>query len=214
MRCRSSRIVNVSSSAQLFGDINFSDPNFQEGRYQPWVAYGQSKLANAMFSLELSNRLPLAANITSNSLHPGVVRTELARCDHRHTSPSTLHSTIATSIPDKASSSRTATSGVCHGYFCQGCVQHYQPSGVPKQHKTLGRLNICDESGRVISSVVGPGPMFAAAQHLVLIRYLRHVLHRDQSGHFVLAACFCNEHILHPQPVPYSAMRVCSLHGA
>ena len=71
--------MNVSSSAQLFGDINFSDPNYASGGYQPWVAYGQSKLANAMFSLELSKRLPLSANITSNSLHPGVVNTELAR---------------------------------------------------------------------------------------------------------------------------------------
>lgn len=76
---RSSRIINVSSSAQLFGDINFSDPNYSSGGYQPWVAYGQSKLANAMFSLELAKRLPLGANVTSNSLHPGVVNTELAR---------------------------------------------------------------------------------------------------------------------------------------
>ena len=78
--CRSSRIINVSSSAQLFGDINFSDPNYSSGGYQPWVAYGQSKLANAMFSLELAKRIPLGANVTSNSLHPGVVNTELARC--------------------------------------------------------------------------------------------------------------------------------------
>lgn len=75
---RSTRIVNVSSLAQLWGDINFDDPNYKNG-YQAWTAYGQSKLANAMFSLELSNRIPVSANVTSNSLHPGIVNTELSR---------------------------------------------------------------------------------------------------------------------------------------
>jgi hypothetical protein len=47
--------------------------------YQPWVDYGQSKLANVLFTYELIRRLPSAANCTVNALHPGVVNTELAR---------------------------------------------------------------------------------------------------------------------------------------
>jgi NAD(P)-dependent dehydrogenase (short-subunit alcohol dehydrogenase family) len=47
--------------------------------YQPWVAYGQSKLANVLFTYELARRLPKDANCTVNALHPGVVDTELAR---------------------------------------------------------------------------------------------------------------------------------------
>lgn len=77
--CRSSRIVTVSSAAQYFGDIHFDDPNLSRG-YERWRAYGQSKLANTFFSMELSARLPISASITSNALHPGVVNTELARC--------------------------------------------------------------------------------------------------------------------------------------
>lgn len=76
---RSSRIINVASSAQLFGDISLDDPNWQTRRYQNWAAYGQSKLANVFFTFELAKRLPTAAQITANCLHPGVVATELAR---------------------------------------------------------------------------------------------------------------------------------------
>lgn len=79
-KCRSSRIVNVASSAQLFGDISFEDPNWEARKYQAWGAYGQSKLANVFFTLELAKRLPASAQVTANCLHPGVVATELARC--------------------------------------------------------------------------------------------------------------------------------------
>eukprot|EP00892_Ulva_mutabilis_P004661 jgi/Ulvmu1/2567/UM014_0018.1 len=76
---RSSRIINVASSAQLFGDISFDDPNWQTRKYQNWAAYGQSKLANVFFTFELAQRLPVPAQVTANCLHPGVVATELAR---------------------------------------------------------------------------------------------------------------------------------------
>lgn len=47
--------------------------------YDRWKAYGQSKLANVLFTYELARRLQPATNITVNCLHPGVVRTELSR---------------------------------------------------------------------------------------------------------------------------------------
>lgn len=75
---RPSRIVNVSSAAHYFGRIDFDDLQSTRG-YQPWKAYGQSKLANVLFTYELARRLPPAANCTANTLHPGVVNTELAR---------------------------------------------------------------------------------------------------------------------------------------
>ncbi|KAK9826117.1 hypothetical protein WJX81_004880 [Elliptochloris bilobata] len=75
---RPARIVNVSSSAHQFGTIQFDDLQSRRG-YQPWRAYGQSKLANILFTYELARRLPRSANLTVNALHPGVVRTELSR---------------------------------------------------------------------------------------------------------------------------------------
>eukprot|EP01024_Parvocaulis_polyphysoides_P016022 TRINITY_DN170_c0_g1_i4.p1 TRINITY_DN170_c0_g1~~TRINITY_DN170_c0_g1_i4.p1 ORF type:complete len:318 (-),score=35.71 TRINITY_DN170_c0_g1_i4:167-1120(-) len=74
------RIINVASSAHLFGEMDFNDLMFSKKRYDPWRAYGQSKLANILFTYELSRMLQgKAIRCTANCLHPGVVGTELAR---------------------------------------------------------------------------------------------------------------------------------------
>eukprot|EP00955_Chlamydomonas_euryale_P109702 365948-Chlamydomonas_euryale.AAC.10 len=73
------RIINVASEAHKFGGIDFADLQ-REKSYQAWEAYGQSKLANVMFTYELARRLSSdAPQITVNCLHPGVVKTELGR---------------------------------------------------------------------------------------------------------------------------------------
>ena len=71
------RIVNVSSSAHQRGKINFEDLNSTKN-YIPWSAYGQSKLANVLFTRSLAKHLE-GTNVITNALHPGVIRTELAR---------------------------------------------------------------------------------------------------------------------------------------
>jgi len=71
------RVVTVTSGAQYFGRISFDDLQ-GERRYDRWQAYGQSKLANVMFALELQQRLDAeAAGVTSLAAHPGVARTNL-----------------------------------------------------------------------------------------------------------------------------------------
>ncbi|XP_023671126.1 retinol dehydrogenase 13 [Paramormyrops kingsleyae] len=72
-----SRIVNVSSLAHEKGQIHFDDINL-DNDYGPLKSYRQSKLANVLFSRELAARLK-GTGVTVYSLHPGVVRTELAR---------------------------------------------------------------------------------------------------------------------------------------
>ena len=49
------RIMNVSSIANLGGDVNWDDPQWEKA-YDPWGAYRQSKTANLLFTLELTNR--------------------------------------------------------------------------------------------------------------------------------------------------------------
>lgn len=71
------RIVTVSSLAHKFGRILFSDLN-SERRYDPSVAYCQSKLANLMFAFELDRRLNEAgARAISIACHPGYSSTKL-----------------------------------------------------------------------------------------------------------------------------------------
>ncbi|XP_071388307.1 retinol dehydrogenase 12-like [Centroberyx affinis] len=72
-----SRIVNVSSLAHERGQIYFDDIH-QDKDYHPWKCYGQSKLANVLFTRELATRLQ-GTGVTTYSLHPGVIRTELGR---------------------------------------------------------------------------------------------------------------------------------------
>lgn len=72
-----SRVVVVSSLFHWYGRINKEDLNSEKSYYR-WLAYGQSKLANILFARELATRLQ-GTGVTVNSLHPGAVRTELAR---------------------------------------------------------------------------------------------------------------------------------------
>ncbi|XP_060537313.1 retinol dehydrogenase 11-like isoform X1 [Cylas formicarius] len=75
------RIVNVSSVAHERGTMNFDDLNWEKTKYNPIKAYGQSKLANILFTKELDRRLKEAgvSGVNVYSLHPGVINTELSR---------------------------------------------------------------------------------------------------------------------------------------
>ncbi|MBP3952488.1 SDR family oxidoreductase [Bacillus sp. YZJH907-2] len=70
-----SRIINVSSGAYKFGKISFNDLQSTKG-YRTFKAYGQSKLANILFTYELARRLE-GSEVTANTLHPGAVSTNL-----------------------------------------------------------------------------------------------------------------------------------------
>ncbi len=70
------RIVSVSSEAHTRAKINFDDLQGDRG-YGGFGAYGQSKLANVLFTYELARRLE-GTGVTANCLHPGVVRTGFA----------------------------------------------------------------------------------------------------------------------------------------
>ncbi|XP_075261796.1 retinol dehydrogenase 14-like [Convolutriloba macropyga] len=74
-----SRIVNVSSKAGIrdTAQIHFDDIHLDR-EYMPWKAYGQSKLANILFTVELAKRLK-GTGVTVNCCHPGLVMTNLGR---------------------------------------------------------------------------------------------------------------------------------------
>jgi NAD(P)-dependent dehydrogenase (short-subunit alcohol dehydrogenase family) len=72
------RVVTVSSSAHRLGRIGFDDLNWERRRYRRWAAYGQSKLANLLFTLELQRRLIAAgSDVLSAAAHPGYAATNL-----------------------------------------------------------------------------------------------------------------------------------------
>jgi retinol dehydrogenase 12 len=71
------RIINVSSNAHEGSTIDFDDIEHKR-HYSAWGAYGDSKLANILFTYELARRLE-GTNITVNAVHPGFVNTNFQR---------------------------------------------------------------------------------------------------------------------------------------
>jgi NAD(P)-dependent dehydrogenase (short-subunit alcohol dehydrogenase family) len=75
------RIVNVASHAHKFGPMHFDDIGWKQG-YKGMRVYGQSKLANVLFTRELAARLA-GTGVTVNCLHPGAVATRLGQNNGR-----------------------------------------------------------------------------------------------------------------------------------
>ena len=73
-----SRVVILSSMAHSTGDIDLDDPNFESRPYDPWVAYGSSKTANALCAVEFDRR-HRSEGIRAAAVHPGAIQTELGR---------------------------------------------------------------------------------------------------------------------------------------
>jgi len=73
-----SRIVNVSSGAHKMAKLDFDDLQSENTKPRFMRIYGNSKLALMLFSYELSRKLE-GTNVTVNTVHPGVVATNLGR---------------------------------------------------------------------------------------------------------------------------------------
>jgi NAD(P)-dependent dehydrogenase (short-subunit alcohol dehydrogenase family) len=72
------RVVTVSSTGHRFGAIDFDDLNWEHRPYKAWRAYGQSKLANLLFTAELQRRLTATGStVRATAAHPGYASTNL-----------------------------------------------------------------------------------------------------------------------------------------
>ncbi|MEV0255338.1 SDR family NAD(P)-dependent oxidoreductase [Streptomyces sp. NPDC050732] len=71
------RVVAVTSSGHFLSDIRWADPHFRTG-YDRWLAYAQSKTANALFALHL-DRLGSDRGLHAFAVHPGSILTPLQR---------------------------------------------------------------------------------------------------------------------------------------
>lgn len=74
------RVVTVSSNAHRAGSIDFKDLNWEHRSYRAMKAYGQSKLANLLFTFELQRLLTEAGSaVLATAAHPGLAATNLLR---------------------------------------------------------------------------------------------------------------------------------------
>ena len=86
------RVVNVSSGAHRIGSIRFDDLQWKNG-YRKWRAYGQSKLANLLFTLELQRKVDAAGKkLLCVACHPGYAATNLQAVGPRMSGSSMMES--------------------------------------------------------------------------------------------------------------------------
>jgi len=72
------RVVTVSSMMHWMGYVSLKDLNWKSRPYSAWLAYGQSKLANLLFTSELQRRLDQAgSSVRALAAHPGYSHTNL-----------------------------------------------------------------------------------------------------------------------------------------
>jgi NAD(P)-dependent dehydrogenase (short-subunit alcohol dehydrogenase family) len=78
LRANGPRVVTVSSNVHRMGRNDWSDPNWERRRYLKWLAYGQSKLGNLLFTRELARRAHEAgSSLVAVAAHPGNSATHL-----------------------------------------------------------------------------------------------------------------------------------------
>jgi NAD(P)-dependent dehydrogenase (short-subunit alcohol dehydrogenase family) len=74
----SARVINLSSDGHKISDIDLDDPNWEQGPYDKFKAYGAAKTANVLFTVALDARYG-DSGVRSFAVHPGTVATALSR---------------------------------------------------------------------------------------------------------------------------------------
>jgi len=146
------RIITVASGRHFKGTMDFADLGFERG-YQILRAYGRSKLANVLFASELARRLA-GTGVTSNSVHPGRVATNIWAGAPRWAQPLITHwlSRTFISVPEGAAplvalATRPDLEGVSGRYFDR--LKEAQPSPLAQDLDVATRL--WQESERLTS---------------------------------------------------------------
>ncbi|MGP4045792.1 SDR family NAD(P)-dependent oxidoreductase [Streptomyces sp. 2A115] len=141
------RVVSVSSRGHHLSDIRWDDPHWEDGTYDKWQAYGQSKTANVLFAVHL-DRLGRESGVRAFSLHPGEIRTELVRHVSREEmlelgwidADGTLSGSFKTPEQGAATQVWAATSSQLDGMggvYCEDCDIAEPP---PAGHASLGDM--------------------------------------------------------------------------
>lgn len=123
------RIVTLSSAGHRLSDVDLDDPGFANTPYDPWIAYGRSKTANALFAVGLDQRLK-GRGVRACAVHPGGIQTELGR----HLTPELIEAMMTRagpggfkfkSIPQGAATSvwcaAVAPASAIGGRYCEDC---------------------------------------------------------------------------------------------
>ncbi len=115
-QAQGARVVSLSSRGHLRSPVDFDDPHFQRRPYDKWIAYGQSKTANALFAVALDARGE-ALGVRAFSVHPGAVITDLMR----YMSEEEAHAAVPAS--STISGFKTTEQGAATSVWCATSLQ-------------------------------------------------------------------------------------------
>jgi NAD(P)-dependent dehydrogenase (short-subunit alcohol dehydrogenase family) len=125
------RIVNLSSGGHRASNFRFDDPFFEKEPYEKWIAYGQAKTANVLFSVALDKRYR-DRGIRSYAVHPGAIATELGRhmssddVKAMHSRMPRVQKLIFKQVPQGAATSVWAATAPelddVGGVYCEDCA--------------------------------------------------------------------------------------------
>ena len=147
VRANGARVIALSSYGHRRAGIDFQDPNFEHREYDPWVAYGQAKTANALFAVALDS-IGKHKNVRAFSVHPGgIISTDLTR----HMSQEQLEATgfidkDGKPIIDPANNKKTPQQGAATTVWCATSPELNGMGGVYCADCDVARMLPSDES--------------------------------------------------------------------
>jgi NAD(P)-dependent dehydrogenase (short-subunit alcohol dehydrogenase family) len=112
------RVVALSSFGHRRAGVDFHDPNFERRAYDPWIAYGQSKTANALFAVALDS-IGQRRGVRAFSVHPGGIATDLIRhMSQAQIEASQILDKDGKPIIDPANNKKTPAQGAATSVWC------------------------------------------------------------------------------------------------
>ena len=157
-KASAARVVALSSTAHIRGDVNWEDPNYETSDYDKWDAYAQAKSANALFALGADRKWD-QFGISAFSVHPGGIFTPLQRhlsveemaamgwMNPDGTVPPAIQAMFKTPAQGASTATWAATTSQLNdrgGEYCEDC-DIAQLAGPDSQRWEHAREWICDE---------------------------------------------------------------------
>lgn len=184
LRAEQARVVAYSSLGHQFSAVDFDDPNYHHRAYDPVVAYGQSKTANALFAVELDRR-GLEHGVRAFAVHPGnIASTGLGKyLAHDDMVAAGLIEPDGTPIVDPDRQLKTPEQGAATGVWCATSPQLEGKGGVYCEDCDIAQMSSEDgpldffkasDGHGVMSHAVDPGAaerLWDISERLTGLRY-------------------------------------------
>ncbi|WP_373492145.1 SDR family NAD(P)-dependent oxidoreductase [Parasphingorhabdus sp.] len=148
------RIINLSSRGHHFDTVHFDDPHFETRDYDKWLAYGQAKTANIMFTVGLEKRLA-DKGVHALSVHPGGIRTNLGR--HLTEDDIALLLKRMDENADEGFTFKTVEAGAATSCYAATAPELEGKGGVYLEDCHIADVDDEDPNGSVRSYAVDPG---------------------------------------------------------